>query len=57
MIVEIAIIEKIIDADAPKGGLLYFAALACLFTVSTAPIGIVSQIRLDVNLIIFHLEF
>lgn len=60
MIVEIAIIERIIDADAPKGGteaLLYFAALAYLFTVSTAPIGIASQIRLDVNLIIFYLEF
>jgi hypothetical protein len=40
-----------------KKALLYFTVLAYLFTVSTAPIDIVSQIRLDVNLIIFHLEF
>jgi hypothetical protein len=40
-----------------KEALIYFAALAYLFTVSTAPDRLVSQIRLDVNLIIFHLEF
>jgi hypothetical protein len=36
---------------------IYFAGLAHLFLVSAAQIGIAHEIRLDVNLIIFHPDF
>jgi hypothetical protein len=40
MIMEIAMIEKIIDADAPKGDSIIFYDLAYLFTVKKRTCGL-----------------
>jgi hypothetical protein len=49
--------NRTIPIGAFQTSRLYFAGLARPFPVSTTQIGIAHEIRLDVNLILFHPDF